>query len=163
MSFLQLTWSFYLKIECVLISFWDLFHSKTAANTHKRKKKKSSLTLRLYLVHKAFVEYITIFFVKHLVPTYKVNIWEVHFARWRERDFGGEPLLTESKVVLPNPRKVLGKKKKNHRTLVPEWSYSHLIQPFHSRDARAESEMERENAWLLSAWNKTSATQGLNF
>lgn len=111
-SFLHLRWSFYLKIECVLISFWDLFHSKTAANTHKRKKKKLFKTLRLYLVHKAFVEYITIFFVKHLVPTYKVNIWEVHFARWRERDCGGELLLTESKVLLPNPRKVLGEKKK---------------------------------------------------
>lgn len=162
MSFLHLRWSFYLKIECVLISFWDLFHSKTAANTHKRKKKKLFKTLRLYLVHKAFVEYITIFFVKHLVPTYKVNIWEVHFARWRERDCGGELLLTESKVVLPNPRKVLGGKK-NHRVLVPEWSYSHLIQTFHYRDAKAEAETERESAWLLDAWNKASASQGLNF
>ena len=162
MSFPHLKWSFYLKIEYVFISFWDLFHSKTAANTHKRKKMLFK-TRRLYLVHKAFVEYITIFFVKHLVPTYKVNIWEVPFARWRERDCGGgEPLLTESKVVLPNPRKVLGKKK-NHRTLVPEWSYSHLIQTFHSRDAKAEAETERENAWLLTAWNKASATQGLNF
>lgn len=39
-----------------------------------KEKKMLFKTLRLYLVHNAFVEYITIFFVKHLVPTYKVNI-----------------------------------------------------------------------------------------
>lgn len=127
MSFLHLRWSFYLKIECVLISFWDLFHSKTAANTHKRKKKKLFKTLRLYLVHKAFVEYITIFFVKHLVPIYKVNIRKVDFARWRERNWDrvSEPLTIEPKAQLPNPRKML---EKNYRILVPEPSYSHLVE-----------------------------------
>jgi len=140
-SFLHLRWSFYLKIECVFLSIWDLFHGETAAYTHKRKKKLFK-TRRLYLVHKAFIEYITIFFVKPLGPTYKVNRRRVHFAGWRER--ASEPLLTEPKALLPRPRKMPGKKKKNHRMLVPEGSYSHLLET--SLNASAGGFLESPNA-----------------
>lgn len=53
-----------------------------------------------------------------MVPTYKVNIREIHFARWREKeregDWEGKPLLTE-----PKPKKSSWK---NHRILVLEVS-----------------------------------------
>lgn len=61
--------------------FLDLFCSKTAANSHIKILFKIG---KLYLVHKVFVEYITIFFVKHLV-----NI-QGEYKQYIERQVGGE-------------------------------------------------------------------------
>lgn len=108
-SFLHLRWSFYLKIECVLISFWDLFHSKTAANTHKRKKKLFK-TLRLYLVHKALLNTLPY----SLSSTWFQHtrwIWEVHLLDG-EREIVGRAFAPRIQGIIAKPQKSPWGKKK---------------------------------------------------
>lgn len=80
-----------------------------------------------------------------MVPTYKVNLRKVHFARRRERNREGEreraPRFTEPKALLPNPRKMLKKKSQN---ISATGIFSRLVEKL--PNARARGVLESPNA-----------------